>query len=293
MAARAPTSGGRGAEAPTRNGQRASAQAAPVEMTVHRGAQRPSTVLEAAESAAKIYSPEEVEDQGQAIMQAVEARLKARTDQYVERAYQLARDGSGIEIAEPIGPVAPLYPYWNLLLYGPFQPFGGAGGPFLPSKIIKAGEPAFVIATVWRNPACINFACPAPSAATLMSPYELTVRLELFNFTNVSNPPAPAFTFAPLGFGNINSVLFSLGPFPAPQQGVPALYEAFLTADVTGPGAVGAVLPFAGYTTWIFDPDTEPAIFPPPLPPFGVPPFLGFVPQLWQLDIPARFLVYS
>jgi hypothetical protein len=288
MAARAPTRGQR--ESRAGGNGRATEEAV---TTIHRGPQRVGTVAEAAETAARIYAPEETEEQAQQIMDYVEAKLIARTDRYVERAYELAREGPQLEIAEPIGPVFPLYPYWNLLLYGPFQALGGPGGPFLPHKVIRAGENAFVIAAVWRNPACMNWVCPAPSAATLMSPYELTIRLELFNFTNVTNVGGPAAAFAPLGLGNINLAVFPLGPFAPPPQGSPHLYEAFLTADVTGPGPVGAALPFAGYTTWIFDPDIEPAIFPPPLPPPGVPPFFGFVPQMWQLDIPARFLVYS
>ena len=288
MAARAPTR----SERATRTGGNGRAFEEAV-TTIHRGPQLTGTVAEAAETAARVYAPEETDEQVQQIMDYVEAKLSARTERYVERAYQLAREGPQLEIAEPIGPVFPLYPYWNLLLYGPFQALGGPGGPFLPHKVIRANETAFVIAAVWRNPACMNWVCPAPSAATLMSPYELTIRLELFNFATVANPPAPAFPFAPLGPGNINLTSFTLGPFAAPPQGQPHLFEAFLTADVTGPGAVGAALPFAGYTTWIFDPDTEPSIFPPPLPPPGVPPFLGFVPQMWQLDIPARFLVYS
>jgi hypothetical protein len=272
---------------------RAVAEAPDMVTTIRRGPGAAGTVTEAAEMAARVYAPDETMEQAEAIMRQIEATLTARTQRYVDRAYELTHQRSELEIAEPIGPVFPLYPYWNLLLYGPFQALNGPGGPFLPHKVIKAGESAFLIAAVWRNPACMNWACPAPSAATLMSPYELTVRLELFNFTNVTNLPAPSDVFAPLGPGNLNFTVFTLGPFPAPPQGQPQLVEAFLTADVTGPGPVGAALPFAGYTTWIFDPDTEPAIFPPPLPPTGVPPFFGFVPPLWQLDIPARFLVYA
>lgn len=293
MAARTRTRGDRVTTDDGGNGRAAAEAADMATTTIHRGTARTGTVTEAAETAARVYAPDETMEQAEEVMAQIEATLSARTQRYVDRAYELAHQRSELEIAEPIGPVFPLYPYWNLLLYGPFQPLGGPGGPFLPHKVIKATEPAFVIAAVWRNPACMNWICPAPSAATLMSPYELTVRLELFNFTNVANVPGPSTPFAPLGPGNLNLTAFPLGPFPTPPQGHPHLFEAFLTGDVTGPGPVGAALPFAGYTTWIFDPDTEPAIFPPPLPPPGVPPNFGFVPQLWQLDIPARFLVYA
>ncbi len=228
----------RGAAAEAGNGSAAAEREAPV--TFHREvAEAPTgTLSEAAEVAARQYAPEEVEEQAEVIRGYVEARLQARTEQYLERAYELARRRPEIEAAEPIGPVFPLYPYWNLLLYGPFQPLGGAGGPFLPHKIIRVGEPAFVIATLWRNPACMNWACPAPSAATLMSPYEMRMRLDLMNFTTVQNVPGPPpVNFAPLGFGNLNSAAIFLARSRRRRRGSPTSTRPSSPPTRPGPGS--------------------------------------------------------
>lgn len=246
------------------------------------------SVADAALTATSSYTATEVEKQAQAIMAATDASLKLRTDQYTRRATQLMQrarqEGPAPEIAGPIGPTAPLYPYWNLFLYGPFQPMGGAGGPFLPHKIVRGGEPAFMIATTWRNPACINWLCPAPSAATLMSAYQFRVRIETINLSSVTNGPdfvTPVQLFGP---GFINSFVLwvsgplSPSPLPPGPQGAPFLYELNATTDIVGPVAG---LPFAGTATWVFDPDVDP--FPPML--------TG--PAGWQYDIPARVLVHT
>ena len=109
-------------------------------VTIHRGpAPSGGTVAETAQVAARTYAPEEVDEQANAIMAQVQAKLEARTERYVARASEMSREPrpQEIEITEPIGPTWPPYPYWNLLLYGPFQPFAGPGGPFLPAKIIR------------------------------------------------------------------------------------------------------------------------------------------------------------
>jgi hypothetical protein len=189
------------------------------------------------------------------------------------------------------------YTWWNLLLAGPFQA-PQVGGPFLPSKVIRAGEPAFMLAVIRRNPNPI----PATliSAATLMRPLEYTLRLETMNLTNVANGPdfGPIVnTFANDVFGFLNLHVIPIN-FPAPPQGRPNLYEANMVVDISGPVSG---MPFAGYNTWILDPDTEPAIGS-PTGFFVFSPNLGglvFVPGLpsggggLQHDVPARFLVYT
>ncbi|MDJ0693010.1 hypothetical protein [Mastigocoleus sp. MO_188.B34] len=208
-------------------------------------------------------------------------KLTKQTDEYTKRAMAMAR-GEGLEIAEPIsigGPVP--YPWFNVILAGPFQPLL-PGGPFLPQKVIRAGEPAFMIGIVWRNPVGVNWDPTAPQANVLMAAYNLRVWLETCNVTTCGNgPDFGPINFAPLGGGFLNGFIQPIN-FPVPQQGRPNLYEMNLTADVSGP--VGG-LPFAGYATWVFNPDLEPAIFPPFIRP-GVPPH-------WDYDKPARFLVYT
>jgi hypothetical protein len=117
------------------------------------------------------------------------------------------------------------------------------GGPFLPSKVIRAGEPAFMLAVIRRNPN------PIPttliSAATLMRPLEYTLRLETVNLTNVANGPdfGPIVnTFANDFFGFLNLHIIPIN-FPAPPQGRPNLYEANMVVDISGPVS-GMPLPY-------------------------------------------------
>lgn len=247
-------------------------------------------VREAAEAAADRYAPEEVEEQADAILEALVARLDTQTRAYTRRAMELARKRPEIaaEIGEPIGPVYPLYPYWNILLYGPFQNLGGPKGPFLPHKIIAAKQRAFMWVLLWRNPACMNWVCPAPSAEVLMSALTFSVSLQTINLTNVE--PGPTFgpwtgtfknDYTVPGFDYLNAFRVDMR-FPTPPDGQPHLYEINAVTDVIGPVKD---LPFAGFSTWVYDPDIEPAIFPPPLRPD--------VPAQWQHDIPARLMVYT
>lgn len=243
----------------------------------------PTSIAAAAQEAATIFAPDEIEKHANVLMDAWGSILKKRTDEYTKQAMSMAQ-GEGLEIGEPISPGAfgiP-YPWFDVLLAGPFQPLGGAGGPFLPQKIIAAGEPAFMLGAVWRNPACVNWLCPSPSAATLMSPINLRIWLETCNVTTCTNgPDFGPINFDPLGPGFLNLFFVPLN-FPIPPEGRPNLYEMNATADASGPVAG---LPFAGYSTWIFDPDLQPPIFPPLLRP-GVPPH-------WDYDKPARFMVYK
>jgi hypothetical protein len=249
----------------------------------------PSTVSGAAAAAAEIYATGEVEHHARFIAEAWAAKIKKQTNLYVQKATALAQ-GEKLEEAEPWTPTAPPYPWWNLLLAGPFQPTAPApGGPYLAQKIFRANEPAFMLGAVWMNPAPINWTPPGPSAATMMGPLNLTIRLETINLSTVTNGPDPApVVMAPIAvapglpFLKMFIVPIGGGFFAAPPQGQPHLYEMNCTGDISGPVAG---LPFAGFSTWVLDPDLEPPIFPPLLMP-GVPP-------TWQHDIPARFLVYT
>jgi hypothetical protein len=244
------------------------------------------TVREAAESAAQEYAADETEKHAQAIMDAWAARMKALNNE-LGKALAKARDEGVAEAeAEPWTPAWPWpYPWWNILIAGPFQfvPFDA----FLPHKIFQPDEAAFVVGAVWMNPFGIGWNPFNPSAATLMGAFDLTIRFETINLTTVADGPDPApIEMNPIGgwFGPPWFKLFwkSIGSgfFPSPPQGQPHLYEMNVAADVSGP----VPEPFAGYSTWVFDPDLEPAMWPPYIRP-------GTAPH-WQYDIPARFLVY-
>ena len=119
-------------------------------------------------------------------------------------------------------------------------------------------------------------------SSVVMSAFNLNIWLETINLTNVvDGPDFGPIVFAPLGGGFLNLFFVPIA-FPAPPQGKPHLYEMNLLADVAGP-VPG--LPFAGYSTWVFDPDFEPPIFPPFIRP-------GVAPH-WDYDKAARFMVYT
>lgn len=238
---------------------------------------RTETVAEAASVAAEMYAPEEMEEHAQVMIDAWHARLEEKNKLYARRVRELSREQP--EIAEPISYYG-LYPWWNLLLAGPFQ-FFRPNGPFRPHKIIKHGEPAYFLAALWRNPLGINYDWTSPSACTVMTGWTFSLCLQTMNLSNVTD--GPDFPNAGPLTGNFSPYCIDIFYIPIrfpvrPVQGKPDLYETNMTVDITAP--YGAV-PFAGYSTWIYDPDYEP-------------PFLGIpgVPPRLQHDIPARFMVY-
>jgi hypothetical protein len=251
------------------------------------------TVREAAEEAATKFAPDAINEHAKALMDSWAGVLKRATDQYTKTAIaetRKYRTGGVAKLdAEPATPTFPIpYPWWNILVAGPYQPAPLPGGPYLPHKIFQPTEPAFVLGAIWMNPAPINWFPPGPSAADLMGAFDLTIRFEAINLTTVADGPDPVpIVLSPLGaaFGlpwlKLFFVSIGSGHFPAPPNGQPHLYEMNVTADVSGPVPQS----FAGYSTWVFDPDTEPAVWPP----FIRPPVFPH----WQYDIPMRFLVYT
>jgi hypothetical protein len=261
----------------------------------------PVSVADAAAEAAEKYDTSDLDAHANAIGTAWEAKLKQQTrlyqKQYAELTRQVARakakEDGGTEAAEPITMLGGVpYQWWNLLLAGPFQA-GVPTGPFLPRKIIAANERAFMIVALWRNPLPLG---GGPSAANIMSPFTYRVRLETINLTAVVNgpdftdPAPPATAMFGGGFINVHTIQMPAGVFGTPAQGVPRLFEVNATVDIIGPG-VG--LPaFAGFSTWVFDPDTEPPFLFPFIPQVGFV-FVPGVPPRLQHDTPARFLVYA
>jgi len=243
-------------------------------------------VAAAAVEAADLYASDEVEKHARYIADAWEVVLKEQTKVYTRQLRQLS-NGLGTEAAEPIT-LHPLpYQWWNLLLAGPFQSIA-ALGPFLPHKIIRHDEPAFMIAALWRNPAPIPPGFGNPSAAQIMAPYDFRIHLETCNLTACVNGP----DFGPIdgvfGGGFINTFTVPIN-FAQPQQGRPTLYEMNMVVDILGPGV--GLPPFAGFATWVLDPDLEPPFFFPFIPGVG-PVFIPGVGPRLQHDTPARFAVY-
>jgi hypothetical protein len=245
----------------------------------------PNTVAEAAQAAADAYAPEEVEKHAQAIADAWESKLKEQTRIYQKRFTEASKP----EAAGPITLHPQPYQWWNLLMAGPFQQVAPLG-PFLPSKIIRIGEPAFMVFALWRNPGPIPGG-PNPSAAQIMSPFQFSVWGETINLSTVQNGPdlGPITGTFGGGFINIFTSLIPAGFFPAPPDGKPYLFEMNGTVDIIGPGV--GLPPFAGFSTWVLDPDSELPFAIPFLPGVG-PVFVPGVGPRLQHDTPARFLVY-
>lgn len=253
------------------------------------------TVRAAAAAAAEAYAPDEVEKHAQVILDAWVAKLKEQTREYTRVAMAqaarkpeaLAQGGVQAELAGPIStaPLLPTYAWFDLFCAGPFQFAPGAA--FLPHKVIQVTEFAFMLGVLWRNPAPINFIPGNPTAAAMMAALNFSAWFEGINLTNVTNGPDfgpfPQPQPGPIGGGFINTffAIMPPGTFPAPPQGRPHLYELNMTVDVTGPGIVPATLPFSGFATWQFDPDTTPPTLLP-----------GTAPTFKQ-DVPCRFLVHS
>ena len=209
-------------------------------------------------------------------MDAFVASLKDRTEQYVKRAMEKAKTGPSsveLEIGGPIGQVYPLYPWWNLLIVGPFQTTGGV--QLLPRKILRPGT-SLIWALLWRNPAPIDWVAGNPSAAEIMNGRDFSLWAEMINLTNVTDGPDIQIVGS-FSVGNyLDAYALYFNP-PTPVQGKPDLYEVNVTLDITEDSQ-----PMAGFATWVFDLDTEPG-------------FLGLptVPAHWHYEKPMRFLVYE
>lgn len=218
----------------------------------------------------------------QELMASVTAKLETHTHNFAKAQRQLEEQRQqgtvSPQISEPITTLigAPPYLWCDLLVAGPFQPVQ-PGGPFLPHRVIVAGESAVMLAVLWRNPAPLG---GGPSAAQIMSAFTFQVRAhgETIN-TGVGVPDIvpPAQLFGP---GFVNVIPLVVPTLPAPPQGDPRLLEYHITFDVAGPGP--GLPPFAGFATRWFNPDLQPPFLGlPPIPP-------GFIEEA-----PVRLMIYS
>jgi hypothetical protein len=213
-----------------------------------------------------IVVPEEVLDKTRHYVDAYTKSLEARTETYLNRLAAAGPEAAGPQLASG-------YQYWNVLTLGPFQAFGPIG-PYRPSKIIAAGELAFMLGVVWVNPA------PSPGGGlpgtTVLGSRPYRICFETINLSTVTDGPGAVIVG---GFPGPAPIVTVVPWFFVPgDPGVnPNLYETTMTIDITHPAQ-----PFAGFSTWNFDPDFEPA--------FLSVPAKG--PE-WQHDVPARYLVYK
>jgi hypothetical protein len=222
--------------------------------------------LEAREAAVEV-SPE-VKEKAAHFMDNYMSFLKERTESYVQRMADLKAQGPAAELGGPITALG--YQYWNVLTLGPIQFFGNP--PWRPSRIIAAGELALILGVVWVNPA------PDPGGGVpgtvVLGGRNYRIRFESINLTNVTNGPDRPFVGQ---FPAVPSIHFFPWFFVPNDPGInPALYQTYLTADITN-----VAQPFAAFSTWHFDPDQEPGFLGLPNQPGG-----------WEHDRPCQYLVY-
>lgn len=225
-----------------------------------------------------------------ALIDAPEATKQAATQTAKQRAHQWATDylgklrertesrlmelaggsnGSKAKIGEP---TVGQYVAFDVAVTSPIQ-FTGPP-PYQPSKVIAAGEDAFIIAFMFVNPMVGDgFAVPA---AVQLGGRQFRMTLDQCNLTTCTalshqvitdtfSSPADALTF---------EVFLLDTPDPGPD---PALIEANVTVDIVDPAQ-----PYAAFATNFFDVDDDPGfLF---VPPVGS----GF-----RNDQPNRYLIYS
>ncbi len=199
------------------------------------------------------------------------AKLRERT---ASRLVELADSSSG-EIKPQIGePTVGSYVAFDVAVTSPIQFIGLP--PYQPSKIIAAGEAAFIVAFMFVNPTVNVPAGFAVPPAVQLGGRNWRLSLNQCNLTKCIAEPQQVLTGVfPSPAPTLVFQIFSLAPpNPGPD---PALIEANVTLDIVDPGQ-----PYAAFATTFFDIDDDPGfLFVPP----GGP---GFRHQL-----PNRYLGYS
>mgnify|MGYP003571932301 CR=1 FL=1 len=221
--------------------------------------------------------PAEIQEKAQLIKEDFVSKLKENRVKVKAAAMAAAEEVVGLAAAERT--LAGGYQYWNILTFGPYQDFSEP--PFRPSKIVAAGEWAVFYALVWINPQ--NTPDGGYSGSEYFAGREYNGYIETINLTTVSNGPDhywPGVFDSPAQEFNLFDFWFR-APDPGPR---PNLYEVNFTIDLVRSG-----LSAAAFSTWHYDPDSEPGVN---LPWWW---FIADVPYIgprWQHDNPARFMVY-
>jgi hypothetical protein len=216
----------------------------------------------------------ELPQQAQDLFNDFTSRLKTSAERYVDALATTRRAQAAGEEPAGIGePTVNNYVAFDVAALSPIQ-FGGPP-PYQPSKIIAAGEDAFLFVFMFTNPLVSIPDGFAVSASTQLSGRRWRIRLEQVNLTDVQNGPDDTRigTFgAPAEI--ITGRVFRL-PSPDPGRN-PRMMEALVTADLAQ-----AALPFAAFASNIFDVDPDPGFF-------GIPPS----PAQWTHNVPLRYMIY-
>jgi len=217
---------------------------------------------------------ERAEAWGEKYLTRLTEATRTRLDALAEDAERVTAAGDGGRVAR-LGEPGGAYVAFDVAMTSPLQFFGDP--PFAPSKVIAAGEQAFIYAYIFVNPVVnVPLGWRIPPSTQLGG---RTWRLTL-DQVNLSDPTQ-------LVPRQVKSLTFSAPPVPmltyarfaldTPDPGSdPALIEANVTLDILDAGQ-----PFAAFATSFFDYDDDPGFL--------------FVPPAragWRNQIPNRYLVY-
>lgn len=170
-------------------------------------------------------------------------------------------------------PTVGTYVAFDVAATSPFQ-FTGLP-PYQPSKVIAAGENAYLFAWGWVNPvANITSGFAVPPTVQLGGRH-WRITLDLLNITTGARITIPQTgQFDPIAT-SVTPVTFLL---PTPDPGAdPSVYEANVTFDIVDPAQ-----PYAAFATSFFDYDGDPGDL-----------FTPTVAPGWRHDQPNRYLVYQ
>ena len=193
-----------------------------------------------------------------------------------ERLSQLGshQNGSSGAVQARIGePTVGQYVAFDVAATSPLQ-FTGLP-PYQPSKVIAAGEGAYLHVYAWVNPAASiadGFAVPP---TVQLGGRQWRITLDLLNITDGTRKKLAATgTYGPVA----DSLTVATFPLPTPDPGPDAaVYEANVTLDIVDPAQ-----PYAAFATSFYDYDSDPGfMFVPPADPG------------WRHELPNRYLVYS
>lgn len=205
------------------------------------------------------------------------ARLTGRVQSHMAKQNGHSSAGLAPRIGEVTSgdPVTGFYVAFDVAVTSPIQ-FGGAP-PYQPSKIIKAGESAFIVAFMFANQLSDpphGFLVPA---AIQLSNRNWRMTLDQLNLGTGAALTQQVVASAFVGPAPIvTPVVFALPTLASPGPD-PALIEANVTVEITDPAQ-----PYAAFATNFFDIDYDPS-------------FLG-IPSTspgWRNELPNRYLLYS
>jgi hypothetical protein len=206
-------------------------------------------------------------------------RLTQRVRTYLAKPNGQANGGIQPHIGAPTtyDPSGNPYVSFDVTATSPVQFTGNP--PYLPSKIIAAGDFAFLVAYIFANPVSDPLAGWTVPANVQLGGLPWRMTLDQANLTTGTNMPTqvqsgvfpgPAPVFTPVFF------LLPTNPGPA-VGGNPWLIEANITVYVDVPAK-----PYAAFGTKFIDLDNDPGI-----------PFFPPVNAGWRYELPNRYLVFN